>query len=119
MINPDLPDTRYDYTHPWWQNANDRVAYERAFALGDFEERQVAQAMLSSNPSVPDAVIRAGNANAARVPSRFGYNMEEISISDILDNGARINSHIDDSHTTDFTGRNAETNGSSRPGIYW
>lgn len=124
-VRPALPATNYDfthpwqqeYTHPWWQNANDRVAYERALAVGDFEDRQIAQAMLSQNPSVPNAEIRGKNMNAAYVPPRFGYNGEELTISDILDNDDL--GHISDAHSTDFSGRLSNTEATSRPGIYW
>lgn len=117
MISPDLPDTRYDYTKPWWRNSTDRVMYERSFQVGDFEERQVAQAMLSANPSVPSDLIRAKNKNAAYIPPRFGYNSNEITIEDVLDNEDL--GHLADAHTTDFSGRLSNTEASSRPGIYW
>lgn len=119
MISPNIPDTRYDYTHPWWQNANDRVAYERAFQEGDFEARQVAQAMLSANPLVTRDEIRAKNRNAAYIPPKFGYNVNELNITDIIDNDIDGFGHVDDSHTTDFSGRLSNTEATSRPGIYW
>lgn len=118
MVNPDLPDTRYDYTHPWWNNANDRVAYQRAFEAGTFEERQIAQAMLSQNPETPDAEIRSKNKNAAYIPPRFGYNNTEITIKDILDNDLE-RGHLEDAHSTDFSGRLSNTEATSRPGIFW
>lgn len=117
MISPDLPDTRYDYTHPWWFNANDRVAYERSFQIGEFEDRQVAQALLSGNPGIPNKAIRAKNNNAAYVPPRFGYDDTQPTIDDILEVGDL--GHVEDAHTTDFSGRLSNTEASSRPGIYW
>lgn len=116
MVKPEIPDTRYDYTHPWWNNMNDRVAWERSFQQGDFEDRQIAQAMIVSNPVTSNAEI-SEKMTANTVPSRFGYNDSEITIRDVLDDD-RLD-YLADAHTTDFSGRLSNIEPASRPGIYW
>jgi hypothetical protein len=114
---PELRDSRYDYTHPWWQNANDRVWYERAFYAGTFEERQIAQAALSSDPLTPNSLIRSKNKNAGFIPPKYGYRDSQFSIEDILDTDDR--GHLEDAHSTDFSGRLSNIESTSRPGIFW
>jgi hypothetical protein len=114
MVSPDLPDTRYDYTHPWFVNANDRVAYERAFNVGTFEERQVAQAMLSQDLLTTNAEIRT-KMTVSSVPPRFGYDTEEKTINDVID--PFVDEHVGDAHTTDFSGRVSGFEGTSIPSL--
>lgn len=121
VVSTQLPDTVYDYSHPyqspWWNNMNDRVAYQRAFQVGNFEVRQIAQAMLTSNPATPDAEIRQKNMNAAFIPPKYGYRNMEFTIEDILDTDDF--GHLADSHSTDFSGRLSNIDATSRPGIFW
>lgn len=118
VVRSNLPDTTYDYTKPWFNNANDRVAYERAFVSGSFEDKQMAQAMLTSLPSTTDAEITL-KMTVSSAPDRFGYNRQEMGIRDIVNNDFGFPGHVDDSHTTDFSGRVSNIESTSRPGIFW
>jgi hypothetical protein len=100
-MQPVLADTTYDYTKPWYNNANDRVAWEREFLQGDFERRQMAQAMITQNPFTSGEEIRE-KMTVRGVPSRFGYDDTQKSITDVLD--VEADPHINDMHTTDFSG---------------
>jgi hypothetical protein len=113
-MQPQLADTRYNYTSPWYNNANDRVAWERAFLQGDFEDRQMAQAMITQNPSTPNAEIRT-KMTVSGTPSRFGYNDTQKSITDVLE--VEPDPHINDMHTTDFSGTTSGKIASSIPSL--
>lgn len=118
VIRSNLPDTRYDYTHPWFNNANDRVAYERAFVEGNFEERQIAQALITANPLTQNAEI-ALKMTAFDIPNRFGYDRHMLSIRDIVENQIDRPGNVDTTHSTDFSGRISNTDSTARPGIFW
>ena len=107
-------DTRYGFDiYPWWNNLNDRVAYQRAFAEGNGEERRIAQARISQDPLTPDAEIR-GNMTTHNVPPKQGYPDTQPTIYDVLEH--RFDrSHINDSAWNDFSGSNGETNATQRP----
>lgn len=118
VIRSNLPDTVYDYTQPWWNNANDRVAYERAFIEGNFEERQIAQALITANPATENAEI-ALKMTAFVVPDRFGYDREPLTISEIVDNELGRPMNLDTTHATDFSGRRSNIDATERPGLFW
>jgi hypothetical protein len=111
-----LPDTMYDSTHTW-QNMNDRVAYQRAFEKGTFEERRIAQAFLSANPLTPSSEIRR-NMTARRVPPKTGYDTEELTISDIFEGDiSGDTNHLSDYSPTDWSGRTSGYEGTSMPSL--
>lgn len=100
-----LPDSMYDDTHVW-QNANDRVSFQRDFFGGTYEQRTIAQAKLSSNPLTSNQEIRV-NYDRSYVPPRFGYDDHQLTVTDVLnlDEFAETDgNHIADAHTTDFSG---------------
>ena len=80
-----VADAIYDRTHTW-QNANDRVAFERAFAVGTMEERKIALAVLTASPQTPEAFISA-ELTVPGVPPRYGYDDEPYTISDMFTEG--------------------------------
>lgn len=81
----EIADSILDRTHTW-QNENDRVAFERAFATGSLAERRIAQAVLSASPDTPEAVIRA-QMTAPPPPPRYGYRVDALGIDDVLGGG--------------------------------
>jgi hypothetical protein len=101
-----LPETIYDIDANYhWQNANDRVAYEREMFGGTYEERTAAQALMTANPQTPNAEITA-NLDHPFIPAKYGYDTDQITIDDILAGPLTQNrGHVADYHTTDFSGR--------------
>lgn len=112
------PDTRYGFdVFPWWNNRNDRVAYEREFSTGMPQRMRMAQALISQSPLTPDSEIKQ-NMTVHGVPSRTGYPVKELTIVQILDNEfQRGDSHIDDSAWNDFSGEQGESNATQRPAL--
>lgn len=76
------PDGRLDRTHQW-QNNDDRVAYDRAFKVGDQEEIQMAIAQYCADPATPEGKIRAMMTNPS-MPPRTGYDRTEPTIESAL-----------------------------------
>lgn len=116
-----LPDTTYDRgIHPWWNNLNDRVAYQRSFTEGGPEEKRVAQAMLSQDPLTSRDEIRQ-NMTTRNFPARLGYPVDELTIDQILNNDFELAAtHVNDSAWNDFSDTNGEVNSTNRPnGMWW
>lgn len=109
-----IPDTIYDSgVNAFWVNTNDRVAYQRAFNEGGNEQKRISQAMIVANPLTTNKEI-AGNMNKPNVPSRFGYDDQEIGITDILSNEMdRNNVHA----WNDFSGRDSSYSGTDIPSL--
>lgn len=100
-----------------WQNANDRVAYQREFEQGDFEDKQCAWALLTANPQTPKIEIRE-NLNQPMSPDRFGYDNDQLTITDIIKGRiADSRSHVADYHTTDFSGKVSGKESSEVPSL--
>lgn len=114
-VQINLPDTRYDYTHPWYNNLQDKVEYERAFSGGSYQDRTIAQAMITANPVTPNAEI-SEKMTIPGVPDRFGYRIDEKGIMDVLDNNLE-DAHLNDMHTTDFSGKRSGMESSSVPSL--
>ena len=116
-----LPDTIYDNgLHPWFNNLNDRVAYQRSFIRGGPQEKRIAQAMLSQDPLTPRQEIQA-NMTTRNFPNRFGYPIDELNISQILNHEFELAAtHVNDSAWNDFSDTNGEVNSTNRPnGMWW
>lgn len=114
-------DTIYDNgLRPWFNNLNDRVAYQRSFVEGGSQEKRVAQAMLSQDPLTPREEIRA-NMTTRNFPSRTGYPVDEFNIRQILNNDFELSAtHVNDAAWNDFSDSNGEINSTDRPGgIFW
>jgi hypothetical protein len=113
-----LPDTVYDSSVNYkWMNANDRVAWQRAFETETNPvEQRMAQAMIVANPDTPDKEIR-DNMTAQPQP-RFGVEVTQLTITDIL--GQNIPDPADRSQQwNDFSGTNGQYEGTARPGIFY
>jgi hypothetical protein len=113
-------DTVYDNgLHPWFNNLNDRVMYDREFATGIPQKMRIAQALISQSPLTPRYEIK-NNMTVHGVPARFGYTNGEFTIKDVLNvdytpTDARANTSL----WNDFSDSNGETNSSVRPGGAW
>lgn len=106
-----IADSILDRTHTW-QNAQDRVAFQRAFATGTLAERRMAQAALTANPLTPEAEIRE-QMTVPGVPSRYGYPDEALTIDDVF-GGGLPRPDIDDKPPSDYSGGNGSYTGSDR-----
>lgn len=105
--------------YPWWNNLNDRVAYQRAFDMGTPQDRRVAQAMISQDPLTPRDEIR-NNMTTRNFPPKYGYNTDEITISQVLNNDFELAAtHVNDSAWNDFSDTNGEINSTARPNGQW
>lgn len=94
---PALPDTLYDDSH-CWQNANDRVMFQREFSEPDPARRKIAQAMIASNPLTQGSEIEA---NMTARPSSNGGSHHVLTVDDMFTgdlNGAKPR------NMNDFTG---------------
>lgn len=111
-----LPDTLYDAGINYvWQNANDRVSYQRAFNEGNGEQRRIAQARLVANPQTANIEIQR-NMNEPDLPSRFGYDREQLTIEQILGNEMDPN-NVDRRAWNDFSGTDSSYSGTNVPSL--
>lgn len=109
-----VADTIYDYTHTW-HSANDRVSYERAFLQGDFEDKQIAQALIVADPSTSNAEISRKMTVPLEKPVRG--KSEQLTVEDVINQNYEKDPHINDMHTTDFSGSTSGYSGSSFPSL--
>ena len=114
-VQINVPDTRYDYTHPWVNNLQDKVEYERAFSGGTYQQRTIAQAMIVANPVTPNAEIQEKMTIPAS-PPRFGYGSEKNNITDIIDDNFE-DLQLNAPHVNDFSGRRSGMESSSVPSL--
>lgn len=106
-----------DYSHgATWYNANDRVSWQRTFAQGNDQQREMAQAMIAANPDTPEAEIRM-NMTAGPVVQR-GMKTS-MTIDDVLGVGAQgwNPGHLYDRAPTDFSGTPAGMESNSVPSL--
>jgi hypothetical protein len=109
-----VADTMYDSTHTW-QNTQDRVAYQRAFAQGTMQDRKIAQALITANPLTPNSEIMI-NMNQPPAPVRFGTITVPLTIDKVLQGDLDYeSSHVNDSTTSDFSGSNGAYESTSQP----
>ena|SRR5579862_9670084 len=109
-----IPDTTYDAGLTYaWQNANDRVSYQRAFNEGDGEQKRIAQALLTANPQTANIEI-VQNMNIPNLPSRFGYDDTPLTLEQVLENEMdRNNTHL----WNDFSGKDSSYSGTDTPSL--
>ena len=112
-----IPDTVYDSGLTYaWANANDRVAYQRAFDAGNGEEKRKAQAMLVANPQTSNLEIQR-NMNNPNIPSRFGYeDSKAMKIEQILGNEMEQNT-MNMHAWNDFSGKDSSYSGTDLPSM--
>lgn len=106
-----------DYEHgATWQNANDRVEWQRTFATGPGEAREMATAMITANPATSKDEIRANMT--AQIITQRGMATQP-TLDDVLGVGAQgyDPGHLYDRAPTDFSGSPAGTMASSRPSL--
>ncbi len=111
-----LPDTIYDSgVNAQWQNANDRVAYQRAFNEGNGEQKRIAQALLTANPQTANIEIQR-NMNVPNMPSRFGYDDTPLTLPQVL-GGEMDPNNVDQRAWNDFSGSDSSYSGTDIPSL--
>lgn len=111
-----IPDTVYDSgINAFWQNASDRVAYQRSFDQESGEKKRIAQAMIVANPLTSNLEIQ-GNMNNPNVPERFGYNDEPLTIEQVLGNELDPD-NVNTNAWNDFSGKNSSYSGTDIPSL--
>lgn len=113
------PDGEYQHGSTW-VNANDRVEWQRTFAVGDAAARKMALAMLTANPDTPADEIR-NNLTAPYPSDRYGDMKVSPTIDDVLGTGPAgwksPGNHLYDRAPTDFSGSPAGQEASSLPSL--
>lgn len=110
---------QYDYTQPWYNNASDRVSYERAFQQPDRAKQLEAQALMCALPMTPNRFIRQQMTAPLDTP-QFGAMNQSPTLDDILAGQYTQSGNLDNRAPTDFSGTNGEINSSSIPSLpYW
>lgn len=114
-VVPVFPDGMYDHSHAW-QNANDRVAWERTWKTGTDGQRKMAQAALTADPAMPAEMIRANMTTPVTIQAGTKTSP---TIDDVLNVGPSGYNpgHLYDRAPTDFSGTPAGMQGSSGMGI--
>jgi hypothetical protein len=107
-----------DYEHgATWVNTNDRVMWERTFAVGTDEQRRIAQAAITADPNTPGDEIRL-KMTMPPPPAMSAPVKVSPGLDDVLRVGAQPDSaHLYDRSPTDFSGTRAVREGSSYPSI--
>ncbi len=108
-----FPDGVYDHSHTW-QNANDRVAYQRSFTMDPVEAAKITSALELASPQTPDAVIQA-QMTVSGVPPTQGYDRSVLTVEDCFD--PPPGEHVNDYSPSNFSGRIGEFQGSGLPSL--
>ena len=115
-----VADSIYDYTKPWWNNANDRVMYERSFQQGTREQQLEAIALICADATTRNREIRQELSAPMRTPIYGAMNMSP-TIDDIVslrkNDPCSQSGHLRDVQPTDFSGTPAGQEASSFPSI--
>ena len=99
---PVFPDGQY--SHPPWNNANDRVEWERTFAVGTDAQKRMAVAMITASPDTPEAMIRL-NMTMPPPPAPAPLSVTQMTLDDVLGTSAKADTgHMYDRAPTDFSG---------------
>jgi hypothetical protein len=115
--SPQTPDGNLDGTHTW-NNANDRVSWQRAFQVGTVAEQLMAQCLMAADPNTPEDVIR-DQLTQETVPPRTGYDRTVVGIDACFTGPPVVNNTlINYSGRDDDTARTAgrPSLGGSQPG---
>jgi hypothetical protein len=105
-----FPDGVYDRTHTW-QNANDRVEYERTVSQDPIETAKIMSALATADPSMPDAVIQESMTALPSVPLAPS---EPVTVMECF---GRDLGHVNDYAPTNFSGKQSQFSGSSIPSM--
>jgi hypothetical protein len=119
MATSIYPDGNYDFSKPpWYQNATDRVQYERTFQQGTREEMLEAQALINAQATTQSWEIHA-QFDAPEQP-RFGATSQQPTLDDIFMGNLSQSDNLNNHAPTDFSGSNAGQEATSIPSIpYW
>ena len=108
----------YDRTQPWWNNANDRVMWERSFNEGPRQQTLESSALMLSDPLTRNRFIRQQMTANPEVPL-YGAMKMTPTIDDVLA-GNFSSGTLNDRAPTDFSGTTAGVESSSIPSLpYW
>lgn len=113
-----LPNTVYDAGLTYaWQNASDRVSFERAFNEGTVQDQKMSQALIVASPLTANVEIQY-NMNRPKLPPREGYDTEPLTIekvlgNDLVEEGSQVNTRV----WNDYSDVNAEINSTSLPSV--
>lgn len=107
-----LPDSVYDRSHVW-QNASDRVSYERTFQQDPIERGKIVVALDTANPEFPEQVIRERLATPPIQP-RFGIPQGPPDIDELF---SRNLGHVQDFAPTNFSGQQGGFSGTATPAV--
>lgn len=113
-----IPDTVYDAGLTYaWQNASDRVSFQRAFDEGGPQDQKMSQALITASPLTTNVEIQY-NMNQPKIPPKAGYDREPLTVTDVLENdlieeGSGTNTRV----WNDYSDVNSEINSSSIPSI--
>lgn len=108
-----FPDGVYDYTHTW-QNASDRVAWERTISQDPVETAKILAALQIADPATPDDEIRAA-MTVQGVPPTQGYDRTPITVDQCF--GDQLAPNVNDYSPTNFSGKKGEYQGSGLPSM--
>lgn len=112
---PVFPDGQY--SHPPWNSANDRVEWERTFAVGTDSQKRMAVAMITASPDTPEAMIRL-NMTMPPPSAPSALSVTQMTLDDVLGTSAKADTgHMYDRSPTDFSGTPAGLMPSSTPGL--
>lgn len=106
-----LPDGVYDRTHPW-QNANDRVEWERTLGKDPVTAAKISSALIAADPATPDDLIRASTTALPVAPLSPN---EPLQVMDCF--GPNPGDYTHDYAPTNFSGGVGEYSGSSVPSM--
>lgn len=104
-----FPDGVYDRTHTW-QNANDRVEYERTVSQDPVETAKIMQALVTADPSTPDLAIQASMTAGPAVPVAP---REPLTVMECFGRGLSTGDYA----PTNFSGKQGQFSGSSVPSM--
>lgn len=108
-------DGQYDYTQPWWNNANDRVEAERSFQQGTREKQLESLALIMASPMTRNREIREEMTAPLYTP-QFGAMKTALTIDDVVESNLTPDNMLDRG-PTDFSGTTAGQDASSFPSI--
>ena len=113
-----IPETVYDAGLTYaWQNANDRVSFQRAFDEGTAQDQKMSQALIVASPLTANVEIQY-NMNHPKIPPKYGYGHEPLTVGDVIrDDLHEQDSYISSRVWNDYSDSNGEINSSDVPTI--
>jgi hypothetical protein len=109
-----LPDTVYDNTHTW-QNANDRVSFQRSFSLDPGEAAKSVAALTYADPAVPNEYIR--ETLTAPITAERDMVVDRTPPGAMEMFGPAPGGHANDFGPTNFSGKQSPFSGTGTPAM--